>query len=79
MFLLTCREINKNDLETKMLYCKAAYVFPCSFLQKSNRGIAMLALEGLSNKSSNMQQVLTALRCLTRLKLTVLSSQDGSR
>ncbi len=43
-------------------------------LQHSSRDLAVLALERLVERSSHIQQVFTALRCLIRLKLTMINS-----
>ncbi|XP_065184881.1 testis-expressed protein 11-like [Sycon ciliatum] len=46
--------------------------------EKSNRGIAMHALEGLIQYSADGSQVLVALRCLVRLRCTFLSESNMS-
>ena len=45
-----------------------------SIIQHSSRDLAVLALERLVERSSHIQQVFTALRCLIRLKLTMINS-----
>ena len=47
--------------------------------QKSHRGLAVLSLEQLVGRSSSTQQVFTALRCLVRLKLTFLGSEQAEK
>ncbi|XP_064629200.1 testis-expressed protein 11-like isoform X2 [Lineus longissimus] len=57
------------------LICLAAQI---SF-EKSNQNIAVRALESLVAHSSHIQQVMTALRCLTRLRLSFLAKEDKNR
>ncbi|XP_070575348.1 testis-expressed protein 11-like [Ptychodera flava] len=47
--------------------------------EKSNREVAVEALQGLVEYSVNDTQILTALRCLIRLKLTRMDTQDDPR
>ena len=48
-------------------------------LQQSNRTVAVRALECLVSHSPDSQQVLTALRCLIRLRLTFLADNIDKR
>ncbi|XP_071801273.1 testis-expressed protein 11-like [Asterias amurensis] len=55
------------------LICLAAQMA----LEKSNRIVAVRALEKLVQHSGDQQQVLTSLRCLTRLQLTFTDGKDN--
>ncbi|CAH1799401.1 unnamed protein product [Owenia fusiformis] len=61
-----------GDNNVQGLICLAAQLA----FEKNNRPVAIKALESLVDCSNDAQQVLTALRCLTRLKLTFLAEDD---
>ncbi|XP_033096528.1 testis-expressed protein 11-like, partial [Anneissia japonica] len=46
---------------------------------KSNRVVAVKALEALVSSSEDSKQVLTALRCLMRLKLTLMEASPENK
>ena len=50
---------------------------PISFSQKSTPLVAVKTLEHLTRLSSDTQQILTALRCLTRLRLSFMNNQEN--
>ncbi|XP_077862518.1 testis-expressed protein 11-like [Saccoglossus kowalevskii] len=68
------KQENKQD-DIHVLICLAAQLA----FEKSNREVAVTALEGLVENADNIQQVLTSLRCLIRLKLTINSADDQKR
>ncbi|XP_022089919.1 testis-expressed protein 11-like isoform X2 [Acanthaster planci] len=68
------QEDGSDNKETVLsLICLAAQMA----LEKDNRSIAMRCLEKVVQYSEDQQQILTSLRCLTRLQLTSAQGKDN--
>ncbi|KAL5493599.1 hypothetical protein EMCRGX_G014803 [Ephydatia muelleri] len=65
-----CSAENEDMLGLVSLVAQMAF-------EKSNRNIATVALEKLIDHTCNSQQTFTALRCLIRLKLTILGNDSS--
>eukprot|EP00057_Strongylocentrotus_purpuratus_P026148 XP_011680622.1 PREDICTED: testis-expressed sequence 11 protein [Strongylocentrotus purpuratus] len=61
----SCNEENEEDIHS-LISLAAQLAF-----ERSNRKVAISALESLVKYSSDVQQILTCFRCLTRLRLTL--------
>ncbi|XP_078618662.1 testis-expressed protein 11-like [Branchiostoma floridae x Branchiostoma japonicum] len=71
----TVDEKGEENSTVEGLVCLAAQLA----FEESNRDVAIRALERLVQHSHNIQQVLTAIRCLTRLRLTFTATSEGQR
>ncbi|KAI0226541.1 Testis-expressed protein 11 [Lamellibrachia satsuma] len=72
---LDSKDVHCSSENIHGLICLAAQLA----FEQSSRGVAMRALECLVRHSSDPQQVLTALRCLTRLRLTFIAENTDKR
>ena len=49
------------------------------FEQQSNRALAVTVLEKLIKSSNNINQTFTAIRCLLRIKLTIMDANPHDK
>ena len=70
---------NNYKLVSRLVFLCVAKTLNCIIIQQSNRDLAVIALVKLIETSGSGSQIFTAIRCLLRIKLTIMDANPENK